>query len=255
MLPVEEANPRLRLQSFREKPSSYNDCLKLKRFAMVHRMKFILGIFVLTAGLTAAAQTSSGPSAPAGVQPTSIAPNSGAVLPRLEQEAQAINLDVARLHIEKWKADSGSKQEAQANATSIQRNLTAALPTLMEQVRANPQSMQANFKLYRNVDALYDVLTMLSESAGAFGGKSEYQALASHVSNLEDLRRSYADSLDALAASQDSRLAAAQRTNSSSNSQPATNTSGLKKIVVDDTTPPVHKPKKKPSPTPKPPSQ
>ncbi len=219
----------------------------MKRFATVHRMKFILSLFVLTAGLAAVSQTSSGPSAPTGVQGTLLAPNAGAVLPQLEQEAQAINLDLARLRIEKWKADSSSKQEAQAHATSIQRNLTAALPALMEQVRANPQSMQANFKLYRNVDALYDVLAMLSESAGAFGGKSEYQALASHVSNLEDLRRSYADSLEALAASQDSRLAAAQRSNSSSNSQSTTSTGAPKKIVVDDTAPP-RKPKKKPSP-------
>ena len=47
-------------------------------------------------------------------------------------------VDLARLRFEKWKTDGNTKRQAEANAESVQRNLTAALPTIVQQVRANP---------------------------------------------------------------------------------------------------------------------
>src|SRR5437879_4121121 len=90
-------------------------------------------------------------------------------LAKVDQSAQAAAMDIARLRIEKWKADSSEKRQAQSNAESLQRNMTAALPTLTSAVRTAPQDMAANFKLYRNLSALNDVLKSLTESAGAFG--------------------------------------------------------------------------------------
>src|SRR5207248_3584149 len=107
-------------------------------------------IIVIFAALTCAAQSSATPSStPQNAPPANSAGDPSAVLSLLEQESQAITQDLGRLRIDKWKTDSSTKQQADGNAASIQRNLTAALPGMMQQVRANPQSLATNFKLYR----------------------------------------------------------------------------------------------------------
>jgi hypothetical protein len=173
------------------------------------------------------------------------APDPSAILSRLEQQSQAITQDLGRLRIDKWKADSATKQQANSNALSIQRNLTAALPGMIQQVRTNPQNLATNFKLYRNVNALYEVLAILTESAGAFGGNSEYQALGPHVGAIDDIRRSYAELLENMATQQDAQLAAAR----AAAAQAATPPPAPQKIIVDDTPPPTKKAPKKKKPT------
>ena len=199
---------------------------------------------ILLALLNSAAHSSATPSfAAQNAAPTNLpAADSSAILSHLEQESQAITQDLGRLRIDKWKADSATKQQANNNALSIQRNLTAALPGMIQQVRTNPQSLATNFKLYRNVNALYEVLAVLAESAGAFGGKSEYQALGPHVSAIDDIRRNYAEALENMAAQQDAQLAAAR----AAATQAATPPPAPQKVIVDDTPPPTKKaPKKK----------
>lgn len=164
------------------------------------------------------------------------------LLSKIEQETQGLNTDIGKLRIEKWKADSSTRQQATQNATSIQRNITAALPELINGVRSSPQSLAANFKLYRNLNALYEVLSGLAESTGAFGKRDEYDSLAAHVSALDDLRRSYADFLQQASSSADARITAFQQAEAQAKAQAAQQPP--KKIVVDDAepTPP---PKKK----------
>src|SRR4051794_30442376 len=43
-------------------------------------------------------------------------------LAKVERIAQSAALDLAKLRVEKWKGDSSEKQQAQANADSLQRN-------------------------------------------------------------------------------------------------------------------------------------
>ena len=87
------------------------------------------------------------------------------MLAQIDESAQQAAMEIGRLRIEKWKTDSNSKQQAQANADSLQRNLTSALPAITAGVRAAPQALAPSFKLYRNLSALYDVLAGLAESA------------------------------------------------------------------------------------------
>jgi prophage DNA circulation protein len=150
---------------------------------------------------------------------------------RIEQEANGLDSDVSKLRIEKWKADSNSKQQAIDDARSIQRNISSALPDLLTAARNNPQSLAANFKLYRNVNALYEVLSRLAESAGAFGKREEYDAVAAHLSALDDVRRTFGDSLQQLSANADARSAAAAREAAQAAAQPP------KKTIVDDAEP------------------
>src|ERR1035437_9636233 len=72
------------------------------------------------------------------------------LLTQVEQTSQATQLDLAKMRIEKWKTDSNTKRQTQANVESIQRNLQTALPDLVGQLRSSPENMAFSFKLYRN---------------------------------------------------------------------------------------------------------
>jgi hypothetical protein len=156
------------------------------------------------------------------------------------------------LRIEKWKTDSGSKQQAQGNVESIQRNLHSALPEIIAELKSSPENLAFTFKLYRNLDALYDVFESVAESAGAFGSKDDFQMLQNDVNAFERGRRSFADRMETLAGAKDlevNRLRAAlQSAQASEAAQPP------KKVVVDDTAPPKKPLKKKSAPKAKSPS-
>ena len=159
-------------------------------------------------------------------------------------------MDLAKLRIEKWKTESDSKRQAEGNVESIQRNLQSALPELIAELKASPENLTSTFKIYRNLDALYDVFESVAESAGAFGSKDEFQSLENDVSAFERTRRSFADRMETLVGAKElevTRLRAAlQDAQASMVSQPP------KKIVVDDTAPPKKPAKKKPVPKAKP---
>jgi len=143
------------------------------------------------------------------------------------------------MRIDKWRADANSKQQAQSNADSIQRNLTEALPALISAVRSAPQDVNAEFKLYRNLNALYDVFASLTESAGAFGPRSDYDALARQLAVIDSIRRSLGDSLENLTAATQSEINHL-RTQVKTLQQKAATTppAPVKKVIVDDTEPP-----------------
>ena len=166
-------------------------------------------------------------------------------LDRLQSTASEANLTIGKLRIEKWKVDSDSKRQAQTNADSIQRNLTAALPGLITDVRSNPQSLSAEFKLYRNLVALYDVFASLTESTGAFGPKSDYDTLSQQLSVVDSVRQNLGNSLEGLTASTQSdldQLRLQVRT-----MQQAAAAAPPKKVVVDDSEPVKKTTKKKKS--------
>jgi len=157
------------------------------------------------------------------------------LLAQLQATAQSASRDLAMLQIERWKADRNSKNQAQSNADSLQRNLTSALPGMISDVRARPDDLTASFKLYRNLGALYDVLSSVAESAGAFGPKNDFQALAADVSRLDDSRRLLGDRIATLASIKEgeiTRLRTQLRTTPTA--APASST---KKVIVDDTEP------------------
>ena len=128
------------------------------------------------------------------------------LLSQLEQASQAAQVDLAKLRVEKWKTDSGSKRQAQGNVESIQRNLQSRLPEIIAELKASPESLTSTFKLYRNLDALYDVFESVAESAGAFGSKDEFQSLENDVSAFEKGRRSVADRMETLAGAKESEV-------------------------------------------------
>jgi DNA repair exonuclease SbcCD ATPase subunit len=166
------------------------------------------------------------------------------MLSQLEQASQAAQLDLAKLRIDKWKVDSGSKRQTQGNVESVQRNLQAALPEMIADLKASPENLAATFKLYRNLDALYNVFGSVAESTGAFGSKDEFQSLENDLSAFEKARRAFADRMENLAGAKEAEVtrlrAALQTAQASINAEPP------KKTVIDDTAPtPAKKPTKK----------
>jgi hypothetical protein len=150
----------------------------------------------------------------------------------LEQCAQNTNGVLGKLRVDKWKTDSSTKDQYKGNVQSLQRNLTSALPELTGKVRQAPQDANANFRLYRNVITLYDVLANVAETAGAFGPKDQYESLAQQVSTMDQVRRDLGDRLDQLTAAKESELARIHsQMQAAAQAQAA---APVKKIVVDD---------------------
>jgi hypothetical protein len=173
------------------------------------------------------------------------------VLAQLEGSAKSTQTDLAKLRIERWKADGGSKKQTLANVDSIQRNLQGALPEIVTQLRAQPEDLPTTFKLYRNLDALYDVLGNVVEVTGAFGSKDDFQSLANDLSTFEGSRKQLAQRIESLSLAKEAeivRLRADLKT-----AQAAIPAAPPKKIVVDDNELP-KKPAVKKKPKPKSPS-
>jgi hypothetical protein len=167
------------------------------------------------------------------------------LLSQLETTAKAAQDDLSKLRIEKWKTDGNTKKQALNNVDSIQRNLQSALPEIIGQLRNSPEDMPATFKLYRNLDALYDVLGSVAESAGAFGPKDDFQSVSNDLNSFEGTRRQLAERLANLASSKEqeiARLRAELKT-----AQAAIPAAPAKKVVVDDNEPAKKPVKKKPA--------
>ncbi len=173
------------------------------------------------------------------------------MLAQLEQASQTAQADLGRLRIEKWKMDSGYKKQTLSNVDSVKRNLQSALPEITAQLRNSPEDLGASFKLYRNLDALYDVLGSVAESAGAFGSKDEFQSLSNDLNAFERSRRAFADRMEGLTSSKEAELA--QLRTQVKTLQASAPPPPPKKVVIDDNEPKKPAPKKK-KPVPKPPT-
>jgi hypothetical protein len=154
-----------------------------------------------------------------------------ALLGNLEQAAQATVNDLNKARVDRWKTGSDTKRQAQGDVESLLRNLQDALPGLITESRNAPENLAVTFRLYHNVDALHDVLRTTAENAGAFGPKSEYQALADDAAALDRVRRSLAERLQNLATSKEAELGRLRAELKAAQAAPPP---PPKKIVIDD---------------------
>lgn len=161
------------------------------------------------------------------------------LLGQLEATSQKTQSDLVKLRIEHWKAETSYKRQALGNVDSIQRNLQGALPEIIGQLRSAPENLPATFKLYRNLDALYDVLGSVTEGAGAFGSKDDLQSLSNDLSSFEGTRKQLAERIDNLSAAKEAEIARLRTDLKNAQAEAAP----PKKIVVDD-----NEPAKKPAP-------
>jgi len=171
------------------------------------------------------------------------------LLAQLEAASKNAQADLVKLRIEHWKTDNATKRQVLGNVDSVQRNLQGALPEIIAQLRAAPESVPASFKLYRNPDALYAGLGSVVEATGAFGSKDDLQALSNDLTGFESTRKQMAERIETLSSAKEAEIVRL-RTDLKT-AQAAIPVAPPKKIVVDDNEPP-KKPAVKKKPVAKP---
>lgn len=106
----------------------------------------------------------------------------------------------------RWKAPGDVRQTTQADMNSMQRDLSDTLPPLVAQAKANPAQLAPVFSVFRNVDALYDVLLRVSETAQLAGATNDGRSLEEQRAALESSRRQLGVALLASAQAQDTEV-------------------------------------------------
>jgi hypothetical protein len=171
------------------------------------------------------------------------------ILTGLQATAQSMQANLQKTRIEKWKTDGATKRQTQNNVESLKRNLQTALPDMIAQLNSAPEDAGASFKLYRNLDALYDVFGSVVESAGAFGSKDEFQGLSNDMNGLESARRSLGERVQKLTVAKEEEL---KHLRAQVKTLAAGPPAPPKKTVIDDTEPAKKPAAKKKAAKPKP---
>jgi hypothetical protein len=191
-------------------------------------------------------------SVPALAQPASVAAAPVSTPITTSAIVQPALADVQRcisdLNIARWKAPNEVRNAAQQNASSIQRDLANTLPSLLSQADASPGAVPQAFTVYRNIDALYDVLLRVNETASLAAPQNESDALYSALQKLESARRQLGDTIFNASQEREAQVVKLQAAVKAATAVQAPATPA-KTAVVDDgpaTTPPVKK-KKKPA--------
>lgn len=106
--------------------------------------------------------------------------------------AQAVT---AGLNVRKWKAPGSVRSSVQEDVNSIQRDLGSTLPSLLATADAAPASVPPTFAVYRNIDALYDVLLRVAQTADLAAPEGEARSLADSLQQLESARSALGQSI------------------------------------------------------------
>ncbi len=204
-------------------------------------MKHVLAVSILLFAALAAAQRSSAtrpapsPAAPASSPSTATsapAPELDSILAEIEQSTQAANSDITRLRIDRWKADAADKAQLQQVADSLHKNIAFAVPDLISDVRSNHGSVSSTFRLYHNLNVVFEYLNSLTDAAGSLGKREEYDPLNSDTAALDKARQQLSSYIEQEAASLETKVRAGAAAATPTPAPQAT----PKKIVVDDDT-------------------
>ena len=186
------------LNGFISNPSNYYAVVHIENFYMYSvkssSMRHFVGVcsIALPLSLSIAYCQTAAPPAASSNQSAPAAPKPSELLnPTLSQISQTI----VGLNISRWKAPGEVRSATQQNADSIQRDLSGTLPGLLSTADAAPASVSAVFPVYRNIDALYDVLLRISETAELAAPPNEISSLSSALSKLESGRTDLANAI------------------------------------------------------------
>src|SRR5205807_6278851 len=138
--------------------------------------------------------------------PQQAAADLNAIVADIQKVALSTNGNLGKLRIDKWKTDSSQKQQMQSVAESLQRNISNAIPGLISDAQADPTSVAKAFKLYHNMNVVYEFLSSLAEATGAFGKKEEYEPLANDAATLDNVRQNLSAYVERTATTLDAQL-------------------------------------------------
>lgn len=145
-----------------------------------------------------------------------------------------VQTSTSGLNISRWKAPGGVRDAAQQNVDSIQRDLGNTLPGLIAQADAAPGSVPASFAVYRNIDALYDVLLRVSESADLAAPENEANSVDSSLQKLEAVRAQLGDSILRNSQHNEAQVIALEAAVRSAKTAAAAAAQPKQQIIVDD---------------------
>jgi hypothetical protein len=152
-------------------------------------------------------------------------------------------------NVSKWKAPGDVRQTTMSDVDSMQRDVSGTLPDLINTALADPSKVSPAFAVYRNVDALYDVLLRVSETA-QLAGSNDARLLEEQRSTLEESRTQLGAALLQSAQAQDAEVIHLRSTAVAAPPPPAAT-----KTVIDDGPATKATPKKRVhKPAPKPPA-
>ncbi|MFL6429369.1 MAG: hypothetical protein ACJ71S_14075 [Acidobacteriaceae bacterium] len=133
------------------------------------------------------------------------------------------------INVTKWKAPGDVRQTTASDVKSMQRDISDTLPGLINSALADPAKVSPAFSVYRNVDALYDVLLRVSETAQLAGASRDASLLEDQRTALEDSRTQLGAALLQSAQAQDAEVVHLRTT-----AAPAQPAAAPAKTVIDD---------------------
>lgn len=209
-----------------------------------------ISVLIFCLGLSALAQQAPVNSQMQGTPP----PDLNTILLQVQKATSSANVNLGKLRIEKWKTDSQQKQQMQQVADSLQKNIANAVPGLISDVQTSRGGVLASFKLYHNLNVVYEFLSSMAEAAGAYGRKEEYQPLEGDATALDTVRQNLSIYIEQTAGKMEAENRAAANAVQAKQA-PGTLVPGKKVVVIDENdTPPRKKSKttKKKTSTPPP---
>ena len=131
----------------------------------------------------------------------------------LGNSLQQVSIAIAHLrrtldaiYVPKWKAPGDVRQTTMSDIGSMQSDLADTLPGLINTALGDPAKISPSFAVYRNVDALYDVLLRVSETAQLAGASRDAGLLEDQRAALEDSRTQLGAALLQSSQAQDSEV-------------------------------------------------
>jgi hypothetical protein len=213
----------------------------------------LLSLLFLGGSGAARAQADQAP-APAQTPAAAPAPNPFAMM-NLRPALANVQTAITNINVGHWKAPNDIRAATQQDIASMQKDLNTTLPPLLAQADSagtanGPAALAPAFAVFRNLDALYDVLLRVTETAGLAGSAADSSNLEDARAGLEDGRKKLGDWLLQAIGAQDAQVVRLQAPAAPHAAAPAA--TAPNKIVVNDG-PDTSKPhKKKPPPTPAP---
>jgi hypothetical protein len=137
----------------------------------------------------------SAPAAPPAQNQPAPAPAGPKASELLQPALSQISQTIVSLNISRWKAPSEVRGATQQNVDSIQRDLNNTLPGLLATADSAAGSVSAVFPVYRNIDALYDVLLRVSQTAMLAAPQNEAGSINDALGKLESARSDLANSI------------------------------------------------------------
>ena len=196
----------------------------------------------------AAAQTAVNPAQPRNQASLAL----GNALQQVSIAAAHLRRALDSVNVPKWKAPGDVRQTTMSDVDSMQRDVADTLPNLINTALGDPAKISPAFSVYRNVDALYDVLLRVSETA-QLAGSNDARLLEDQRTALEDSRTQLGAALLQSSQVQDAEVVHLRATAAAAPPPPPAT-----KTVIDDgpsakpktTKKRVHKPAPQPSTTP-----